>query len=213
MKLRRNQVAVQPVAAPAPAPVIIPAPDPVAVASSAMRSGRLGELVQRVIYDRLLLDPPAGGTSLTRLQFELFTHNRATNPELTNLVEGQRMGPNESFVVEAVAIQANFGCTEAGLTKLLQDARLRIGVGPDDVERLSVPAVFLPSGNGGVAGLTTQIHNGFYRLAKGQEINLQAGHPFSVRLIEGPNATSLADAEVVDVIFKLFGTYQQGIVR
>lgn len=211
MKLRRNQVAV---AQAAPAPVIVtPTVDPVAAASAAMRSGRLGELVQRVIYDRLLIDPPAGGTALTRVSFELFAHNRAANPELTNLVEAQRMGPNESFVVEAVAIQANFGCSEAGLTKLLQDARLRIGVGPDDVERLSVPAVFLPSGNGGVAGLTTQIHNGFYRLAKGQEITLQAGHPFSVRLIEGPNAGTLADAEVVDLFVKLFGTYQQGIVR
>lgn len=211
MKLRRNQMAVVPAA---PAPVVLSAPDPVASATAAMRSGRLGELVQRILFDRVLIDPPAGGTPLTRVNFELFTHNRAANPELTNLVEAQRMGPNESFVVEAVAIQANFGCSEAGLVKFLQDARLRIGVGPDDVERLSVPAVFLPSGNGGVAsGLTAETHNAFYRLAKGQEINFQPGHPFSVRLIEGPNATSLADAEVVDVIFKLFGTYQQGIVR
>lgn len=209
MKLRRNQVAVQAV----PAPVVIPAPDPVAAATAAMRSGRLGELVQRVIYDRVIIDPPAGGMSLIRANFELYTHNRAANPELTNLVEAQRMGPNEAFVVEGVAIQANFGCTEAGLVKFLQDARLRIGVGPDDVERLSVPAVFLPSGNGAVPALTTQIHNGFYRLAKGQEITLQAGHPFSVRLIEGPNAGTLADAEVVDLFVKLFGTYQQGIVR
>lgn len=210
MKPLRTAMAVVPAA---PAPVIVTPPDPVASATAAMRSGRLGELIQRVLYDRLLVDPPAGGTPLGRVSFELFAHNRAANPELTNLVEAQRMGPNESFVVEAVAIQANFGCSEAGLVKLLQDGRLRIGVGPDDVERLSVPAVFLPSGNGGVAGLTTQIDKGFYRLAKGQEITLQAGHPFSVRLIEGPNATSLADAEVVDVFFKLFGTYQQGIVR
>lgn len=209
MKLRRNRAAIQSV----PVPVAVPVADPVDSANMAIRSGRLGELVQKVLYDRLLLDPPAGGTNLVRARFELFTHSRGANPELTNLVEGLRMGPNEAFVVEAVAIQANFGCTEAGLVKLLQDARLRIGVGPDDVERLSVPAVFLPSGNGAVPGLTTQIHNGFYRLAKGQEITFQAGHPFSVSLIEGPNAGTLADAEIVDIFVKLFGTYQQGIVR
>ena len=209
MKLQNNLVAVQ-------TPTLIPGDTsqaPINSIAQAIKSGRVGELVQRVVYDRLLIDPPAGGTSLTRVQFELCAHNRATNPELTNLVEAQRMGPNEAFQIEAIAIQGNFGCTEAGLVKLLADARLRIGVGPDDVERLNVPAVFLPSGNGAGAALVNQAHNAFYRLGKGQEIQLQAGHPFSVRLIEGPNAGTLADAEIVDVFVKLFGTYQQGVIR
>ena len=185
----------------------------IAAAAAAIKSGGVGELLQRVLFDRIIIDPPAGGQALTRLTFEIFAHNRAANPELTNLVEAQRMGPNEAFQIEAIALQGNFGCSEAGLIKFLQDARLRIGVGPDDVERLNVPAVFLPSGNGIGAGLVNQAGNAFYTLAAKQEISLKPGHPFSVRLIQGPNAGTLADAEIVDVFVKLFGTYQQGIVR
>lgn len=209
MSLRaRNRVAIQ-AGAPAAAAVSAPGISP----ALALKSGMMGENVQKIFYSRLLIDPPAGGTVLVRVTFELFAHTRAANPELTNLVEAQRMGPNESFVVEGIAIQPNFGCTEAGLVKLLQDARLRIGIGPDDVERLSVPAAFLPSGNGPIASMNFQDGKAFYRLAKGQEIELKNGHPFSVRLVEGPNAPALVDADVVDLFVKLYGTYTQGIVR
>lgn len=186
---------------------------PTLSAAQQIREGKIGEGIKKIMYDRISL---SGVNTLASVTYNIFNANtKAANPEKTNMLEPGKMGPNEAFVIQGVAIAANVNATAEGLKKFLQEARLRIGVGPDDVEKLSLPLIFLPSPSSvaSAVDLTAKTPAGFYRLDGDQEINLVKGQPFSVRIIQGSAAPAMASGEVCDVFAQLFGTYQQQVVR
>ncbi|HEU4951710.1 MAG TPA: hypothetical protein VFT46_07145 [Holophagaceae bacterium] len=187
-----------------------------ALIGRALKGNRLWEGNKKILYDRIV--PAVARVNAGQVD-NLFLHDRATNPDLTNMLEAGRMGPNEEFIIMGVGIALNLSSTNtaASLEKYYQEARLRIGVGPDDIERFSLPLAFIPSPAAVWAGsgpdLRAQVPSGFYRLAGDQAIKLDKGNAFTVRIIQGPNAPQFAAGETVDLFVQLFGQYNQTVVR
>lgn len=181
-----------------------------------LRGNKLWEGNKKILYDRLV---PTAARANAGVTDNLFLHDRATNPELTNMLQAGRMGPNEEFVIMGVGIALNLSAvnTAAALEKFYQEARLRIGVGPDDIERFSLPLAFIASPAAVWAGsgpdLRAQVPAGFYRLAGDQAIHLDKGNAFTARIIQGAGAPAFAAGETVDVFVQLFGQYNQTVVR
>lgn len=196
---------VKPVARPVARPVVKPA----------FPMGRTREAIKRILYDRVSL---SGVNALASTTTALFNANtKATAPEKTNMLEQGKMGPAERFTIQGIGVCINANSTNAGLVKYLPEARLRIGVGPDDVEKLSVPLVFLPTPAGIVlnatADLVAKTPAGFYRLDHDQEIYLSEGQPFSVRIVQSAAALAMEAGEKVDFFVQLFGAYDQQVIR
>jgi hypothetical protein len=187
-----------------------------AAPGSDLTGNKLWEGNKKILYDRII---PAAARANAGVTDNLFLHDRATNPELTNMLQAGRMGPNESFVIMGIGIAANLSSqnTAGTLEKYYQEARLRIGVGPDDIERFSLPLAFITSPAAVWAGsgpdLRSTVPAGFYRLAGKQSIKLDQGNAFTVRIIQGANAPAFAAGETVDLFVQLFGQYNQTVVR
>ena len=187
-----------------------------AVIGAALRGNKLWEGNKKILYDRLV---PATGAALAGQVFNLFLHNRAQNPELTNMLEAGQMGPNEAFTIMGVGIAPNLSAvnTAASMETFYQEARLRIGVGPDDVEKFSLPLCFIPSPAALYSGTgpdsRAMVPSGFYRLAGDQAIRLDKGNGFTVKIIQGPAAPALGAGVTVDLLVQLFGQYDQTVVR
>lgn len=201
------------------APLILPQrpmrPSGSAVGSQ-LKGNRLWEGNKKILYDRVI---PAVARANAGVTDNLFLHDRATNPELTNMLQAGRMGPNEEFIIMGIGIAANLAAanTLATLQEYYQEARLRIGVGPDDIEKFSLPLAFITSPSAVWAGagpdLRATVPAGFYRLAGDQSIHLDKGNAFTVRIIQGPGAPAFGAGTTVDLFVQLFGQYNQTVVR
>ena len=181
----------------------------------ALSENHTWEGLKRILYDRISI-VAAGAVALANRQDTLFNSNRSASPANTNLLNAGAMGPNEKFVIQGIGIAINANST-AAVAKYLQEARLQLFVGPDLVEKVRIPLIFLPSpASMAIAGLPNgqaQVPTAFYRLQGAQQIVLNRGNIFQVLINLGVNAPALAAADVVDFYVQLFGTYYQPISR
>jgi hypothetical protein len=171
------------------------------------------ESLKRILYDRVSL---SGVNALAGTTYQLFQSSRNTAPANTNLLNAGAMGPNERFVIQGIGLCINANST-AAVTKFLQEGRLTLQVGPDAVEKVRIPLVFLPSpaamALSGLPNGQAQVPAGFYKLQGAQQIVLEKGNIFGATITLGANAPAMIAGDIVDVFVQLFGTYQQPIAR
>lgn len=179
----------------------------------ALSGNRTFEGLKRILYDRVSL---TGVNALAGVTYTLFNSTRNASPANTNLITAGAMGPNERFTIQGVGIAFNANST-AAISKFLQESRLQIAVGPDAVEKLRIPLVFLPSpaalSFSGLPNGQAQVPSAFYRLQGDQQIVLEPGNLFGVTIVQGANAPAMIAGDVCDFYIQLFGTYYQPIAR